>query len=347
MTRWKLKKVQKNVNLEQNQIKYLEKHFGQDLNFSIISRKIFKLAIALHEHGIIKDFEDDSIEELRAEIAEEYVRRNITGQKAMEYKEIFEDLTENAKSMLPNFKAAPSIIVPLSEFFSRYKYKEMDEKTYFNLKKIITMNNIVDNIELNPKDKFVELRGKYPHSLLWYAKMFATMVSYFNSHWELERIVPKGLHPVEDLRVIRLYFKDGESQEKAIQKLHEIFCDSRFKIEDTDNRGIWRQLNDRYHVILDRDWVNSLLGKEEKIIPYADMLEEFRTDTPFENARLLLKFYEKVHLISDLVVSESKLMFMTIANFVHEMISDSLVHLEVSFNWTESGSKIVVHVDDR
>ena len=339
----KEKKDRKNVYLKEKQIAYILKRCGENGNFSSYLSKIIDLYISLSDALIVQELTPETIEDLKNEILDEYNRKTYSEKKVMEYKEIYEDLTRYGRYIIPNLKKFGSTSLRVMEFFLKFDYDELNKNKIDILEKLVKYNNILDEINIDYREKIVELKGNYPYSLIWYAKFFILMVSQFKNSWELVKTIPEELIPAEHIRKVRIYFKRGESPEISKQKAIEFFDNTIIKLKDVDNHGLWNFLNNQSNSIMDNQYLSSYLKRtSEEIVPFQGILEEIKSENSSQTVTLTLQFYEKIHLIANLNIIKNKYIFSCSNEIVLKMLEDSLNYLEIPFKMEKKGINIIL-----
>lgn len=315
MTRWKRKKSQKNVNLEREQIKYLERNFladtskdGIDHNFSTISRQIYRLAISLHQHKIVKDFSETEIESLLSTVLDEPMRAVLATQKVMEYKDIFEEVAKLERYFIPHPSKLPTTISKTGDIFTLYDAKDFKTNPTYSrmLKKVPPMSGMIEALDVDVAEKWIEFRGSYPYSLLWYAKIASTLLATSKKNsWEIIHHDPADLSVVENLRSLRIFYTEGESMQNSIKVIQDVFGDLGLRLRDPSNQGIWTLLNNHHTILVDQSYFWSLLEGDGGI-PLQEQVEEIvgKEYGKLETTTLIFRLYEKAHLISGLLISK-------------------------------------------
>ncbi|TFF85690.1 MAG: hypothetical protein EU551_03485 [Promethearchaeota archaeon] len=347
----KVKKTPKHINIESRQENYIKKRFGKEVNFSEIIRKMIKLCITLLDKEIITDIEDETIDKLTANLYNIDMQEKMEKIKVLEYKEVFEDLSKWGRYYLADLSKFPKTLFTLIDFFLQLDYDENKYRPeYWNLvKKIASNSKMIDTIEVfrRPTDEYdlyLYITGENPNTFLWYIKEASCVLTGTQSHWEVVKIIP-DIHPISNLKELKIYFKKGKSKEQSMKKLEEIFCNIKNKIIDDENFGIWLQLNTPYNFILDLNTLSYIKSNsEEQLIPFKESIEKIKNIAEDKNeiTELILGFYEKIHLISDLSSSKNgKFKFKTLDDFVTDMILKTCDYLKIKCEFEKAPYDII------
>lgn len=337
MPRRKRKKVTRNINLESQQESYLQKRFGKEASFSEIIRKSLKLVISMLEGKIITDLSDEKIEKFTESYNEEMIRAASRSDRVMEYKDLFELLTYNARYLMPDIESFPIVLLNILDFFADLAFTKMTKTSRDRLYKIARNTNIIEDIDLIydevKKVGSTEYMGSYPYSLIWYVKIVTILLSHSKSKWGLVKTVPEHVEKLGDLRRIRFHLERNVPREEALKRLNNYFNNIRIKLLDQNNSGIWDILNNRYYAIVDQECLKYFQGVEAQEIPFRDSIDEIN-QLPVdgvERGLLVVRLYEKRHLISNVVYKENEVVLLPRDPCVVFMLNDTCDYLNLSY----------------
>lgn len=334
------RKVQKNINFESDQIIYLTRTFGTDINISELFRQIVKLVITLLDNKIISGITDQDIKGLKSAILDEKMRSVTQRDKISEYKDIFEELVRIGRYINLEPSKLPSVLLNIANYYPLYDSKDFIKNPKYEqmLQKIALSSNMIDSVKLNKIDSSLEFTGSYPFSLLWYVKTVATLLATSKKYkWEIKKCYPEDLSNISNLRNLYLQFKPGESNNRSLRVVYDVFCNLETRIKDQDNYGIWFLLKNSNNMVIDQNLFNLLL-KGEGGIPFQQYIEEIQQKgrSKLETTKLVLKFYRKINLIFDLSASNNRFKCSPIAAIISEVICKTLDYLEISYTLQNS-----------
>lgn len=345
----RLKKVPRNVNIEDRQWRRLKK-LGLTENFSHNIRKLIELGLMMLDFRIIKDLSDDAIAKIRKEFADEPTRAAVQELKITEYREIFEELAKSNRYEIPEMAKLPNILFRINSILFDYSFKKYkdDPKFHSMLQKIAKYSRMIKDIKTfyeNPDDKFpiLEIIGDFPYTLLHYVKELLLVLSRSENHWKVIKTIPDEFYPMENMRKIRLYFDTSDSIDEPLEIIEQLFCNLALKLKDEENKGIWDDLNTPHHYILDQECLNFLkYGKGET--PFENMMTEIEKigETDLEKCIFLLNFYKKVHLISDVEILQNLIRFRHIDPYIIEILRNTLNQWGIEYEMKKSETLITL-----
>jgi len=335
--RRKVKKTAKNVYLKEKHIKHIMEKCGGARKFSSYLSKIIDLYRVLLEEKIINELTDESINNFKKDILDEYTRKALSKMKVLEYKEVFEELVKYSSHFIPKIDAFPNILIHWGDLFSEVNLESITKnppETEEILRKIPQASNMVTSCEMNSKELYVQFTGDMPFTLLWYTKIMASILSISNYHWEIIKTIPEDLSNKETIKKIRIYLKKGESIQKSLQKMYEIFSNIEIRIKDKDKSSIWEMLNNPFHFIIDGEFLKYISGNKEEI-PYKlyiDEINKVKNKSNIERVALVLGFYSKINLIFQLRVQDNVAIFIPAHPIMTEIIEDTFSYLKINSN---------------
>ena len=161
----KKKKVTKNINIEKIQYDEIKKRFGNEINFSYITRQLIKLGLTMLDYKIIPDLSDESIELVQRDILDK-TTRNIAKTKVAEYKEVFEGLAKLGCYYVPEISSFPKVLMQIAGIYSDFNYEKILTSPLYDemLRKVALRSHIIDSVEMRKENDIYiyNLRGKIP-----------------------------------------------------------------------------------------------------------------------------------------------------------------------------------------
>ena len=340
-------KITRNVSLESKQLNFLLKKSGGDGKLSEHLRLVIDLYRMMTRLGIIKDLTKENIEKLTDELKDGISRELERDAKVMEYKEIFEEMCKTCRYLLLDIKTFPNTLKTAIGMFGDISFtNQLTPEIVQRIKNKIKLTNIVTDFDIISNDSAPNftLKGEFPYSLYWYAKLTAMLLTISKHHWKIYKVEPEIMN--ERMREITCYFKRGESLADANFGYNEIFnrLDKRV-VDPLNNEGVWNLLNNNSNVILDRNVIQYVKGNGD-VVPYKQYIDLLRTNDPIETANLIMNFYTKINLISNLLVQANTMSFVIFDEFVIDMITNTLKYLDLETKFTEDGGIVILQILD-
>ncbi|NHI94585.1 MAG: hypothetical protein EAX96_18990 [Candidatus Lokiarchaeota archaeon] len=332
----KEKKERKNVYIKESQIQYILKKCGGDGNFSPYLSKMIDLSMALIEDEILKDLTDEEIKKFVASELLDKRTQQLRLNKVLEYGAVFEQMADHLRYFVPDIEKAIELRIPLLEQYSMFDIKSIRPRQLELFARMVRENNIVEKFDyiIGEKDLAVlTLSGKNPASLEWYSKILLLTISYFKSNWQLKEY-NKSISGTD----IRIVVRPGSSQEEARQKIIEYFSNPEMMVNDENgNSGIWNNLNDHFNIIIDNEYLKSILNKDEigsEIVPYKSIVDSLKNQDKNRTISNIFKFYEKLHLVSFLTFNKGKkheIKFYPNIEIVEDMLKKTFDYLKIKY----------------
>ena len=330
----KEKKERKNVYIKESQIKYILQKCGGDGNFSPYLSKMIDLSIALLKDQIVQELTDKEINSfIKSQLLDRQTQQ-LKERKVLEYEAVFEQMADKLKYFVPDIEKAIELRIPLMEHYSLFDINKIKPRQLELLARIVRANNIVDSFDyaVTSKDLAVlEISGKNPASLEWYSKILLLTISYFKSNWQLKEF-NKSISGTD----IRITIETGTSVEESRQKIIEFFNDFEMMINDQrDNNGIWNALKDHFNAVIDKNYLEQILRKDEnspQIVPYKSVIDSIRKPDMNHTISNVFNFYEKINLISFITfdkVNKKKIAFFPNLSIVEGMLKNTFDYLNI------------------